>query len=789
MSGAESADPLDPVAAALGRAPPTDPVEPARLFDELQAALFGKTTTTMSLARYEVHERIGGGGMGVVHRGFDPELARDVAIKLIPSDENDPRRARASLLREAQALARVAHPNVVAVHDVGAYELVDELHAADDEPKRGGVFIVMELITGPTLQEWSLRRSRGHREVVSRFLQAAKGLAAAHRAGVVHRDFKPGNAVVGTDGRVRVLDFGLARGSSELRADTAESTPTAAIRDLARTLQGSSAGTPAYMSPEQHKGEFLDAASDQYSFCVALFEAVYHKLPFEGRTWVEIGRAKEANALVALPADARVPNALHRAIVRGLAVDPGDRHASMDELVAVLDRVAKPKRRHWLFAGTFASACGAAAVVLTAPHAHDGPREAVHDARMELSVAEPPLPDSDRPTPMTAALVHRDGREELGFVRDATTDPTGRVVALLGLDGALRVDHGDRVELVAHDVVPGMAACSQRRLVYVQEFGRYAEPRPELRAFVYDNGVSRGLDVDPRTLDRVLALSPDCERVVVVVRHGGWPVVSVARLDGTTPLLGLTNLALADMDGLDTPADFVPPPIDGASVTWIDDETIHWVVDDVEVSLDLRTGAPLPSSQVKRSRWSRPVALDRYRVPVAAGFEITRYFDLGGARDYACGDRTFPGHRGTDFAPVSADADMAVLAAAEGLVVAAHDGEHDGCETGNCYTGAGLGNHVILRHPDGKHTVYAHLLRFSVRVQVGEIVECGAPVGTVGASGPATGVHLHFEVRNAAGHHTIDDPFAGPCGGTMTYWVDAGPLYGTPGDACEQLGE
>jgi murein DD-endopeptidase MepM/ murein hydrolase activator NlpD/predicted Ser/Thr protein kinase len=786
----------DSMAAALGPAVPADgagdPVESVRIFAEIESVLFGTTRETMSLARYRVGERIGFGGMGVVHRAWDPELARDVAIKLIPATthaagEAQRSHARALLLREAQALARLAHPNIVAVHDVGTYDLA---------PGKGGVFVVMELIEGPTLREWTKAERRRPAAVLDRFVEAARGLAAAHRAGLVHRDFKPHNAMVGADGRVRVLDFGLARGRADSRIDETEPShpPRAPALDLPLTHPGIVAGTPTYMSPEQHRGEALDAASDQYSFCVALFEALYGQLPFAGRTGTELADAKHGARLRPPPPDARVSAGLRRVLARGLALVPRDRFPDMDALVAALEVERSPRRSRWRRLGGPALVVVAlAGLALAGPLAgnsgdREGPRPPLQHARVELVAAEAPLVATDRATPLAATLVHDDGAEPLGFVRDAAADPSAVVVALLGLDGALRIDHGDRVDLVAHDVVPGLAVCPAGKLVYAQEFGRYAEPRPELRAFVHEAGLSRPIDIDPRALDRIVALAPDCERVIVVVRSAGWPVVAVARLDGTRTTLGLTNVGLADARGT-APVEFVPPPVDASTLAWQGEDTLQYEVDGTTFTLELGAGRALPETKVARPAWSPPITLDRYRRPVGEGFTITRYFDLGGARDWACGEATFPGHRGTDFAPTSPDVDTTVFAAAEALVVATHDGEHDGCESGNCRTGAGFGNHVILRHPDGKYTVYAHLQRFSVRVRAGDIVQCGAAIAAAGSSGPATGVHLHFEVRNDAGHHTIDDPFGGPCGGPVTYWVAQHPRGVLPGMACEPLGE
>jgi serine/threonine protein kinase len=257
--------------------------EPAR---EAAAPL----TVGARLGRYVVLEWLGQGGMGVVYAAFDPELDRRVALKVLHPDHGDERvSTNDTLLREAQALARVSHPNVVTVYDVGAHE--------------GRVFLSMEYVRGETLAAWLGREPRSWSVLLARFVDAARGLAAAHEAGLIHRDFKPSNVLIGVDGRVRVTDFGLA---------------CLAISD-ATTLPGARSwkGTPAYMSPEQRRGERVDARSDQYSFCVALDEALRSELPARG--------------------ESAAPARVGAAIARGLSAKPSERFPSLDALIAALE--------------------------------------------------------------------------------------------------------------------------------------------------------------------------------------------------------------------------------------------------------------------------------------------------------------------------------------------------------------------------------------------------------------------------------------------------------------------
>ena len=263
------------------------------------------------VGRYAVAERLGAGAMGVVHAAHDPELDRRVAVKLMHDAAWSPR-----LVREAQALARLAHPNVVTVYDIGE-------HA-------GRVFIAMELVPGATLASWLAARPRSWREIVAAFLQAGRGLAAAHAAGYVHRDFKPDNVLVGEDGRARVSDFGLACLETTPPVAVPPDTPSDAI-----TRTGVLAGTPAYMAPEQLDGAASDARADQFAFCVALFEALHGVRPFAGSTVAELRSAIERRAV---QRGKRVPARVQRVLLRGLAADPAARFADMPALLAALER-------------------------------------------------------------------------------------------------------------------------------------------------------------------------------------------------------------------------------------------------------------------------------------------------------------------------------------------------------------------------------------------------------------------------------------------------------------------
>lgn len=320
-----------------------------------------------TISRYVIVECLGVGGMGIVYAAWDPKLDRKLAIKLVRArlGSSGGTRGRNRLMREAQALACVRHPNVVTVHDVGAVE--------------GRVFVVMEFIEGTTLQQWlEQERERPFTELLDVFLQAGRGLAAAHRAGLVHRDFKPENVMIGNDGRVVVLDFGIARGPTLIEepansgaptklADDDESEDAGDVEDVedvsepedpedleltplevpsemapselvedGMTRPGAIVGTPSYMSPEQRRRRPLDRRSDQFSYCVALWEALSGERPFgEGVAQKLLARMRLGQFRPMRRRD--VPRRVIQALHRGLAWDRNDRFSNMETLLEALN--------------------------------------------------------------------------------------------------------------------------------------------------------------------------------------------------------------------------------------------------------------------------------------------------------------------------------------------------------------------------------------------------------------------------------------------------------------------
>jgi serine/threonine protein kinase/Tol biopolymer transport system component len=337
--------------------------------------------------RYVVLRKVGAGGMGIVYAAHDPELDRKIALKLVVAQatETGSRPSgglRARLLREAQAMAKLSHPNVITVYDAGT---------AFDQ-----VFIAMEFVEGVTLGRWIKDKPRSVREVLDVFRQAGRGLSAAHAAGLVHRDFKPDNVLIDKGGRARVLDFGLARTALKPDGQPGElpqahpqpapaAAPTAAAQEpppepvdlgdtlpassqdhleWALTMTGAMLGTPLYMAPEQHLSQPADARSDQFSFCVALYEALYGRLPFAGSSLAELRAAVTGGKIQDPPKNARVPAWVRAVLLRGLRVAPGDRYPSMDALLVDLGKDPSLTRRRWFFATGSALALLAAAGLL-----------------------------------------------------------------------------------------------------------------------------------------------------------------------------------------------------------------------------------------------------------------------------------------------------------------------------------------------------------------------------------------------------------------------------------------
>ena len=359
--------------------------------------------------RYRVEQTLGRGAMGVVYRVWDERLRRRVALKLVrPTPGVAADRLHARLEREAQALAKLDHPNVVHIHDVGSHH--------------GATYLTMQFVPGTTLRRWQEDERHGARARIDAYLQAARGLAAAHAGGIVHRDFKPDNVLVGDDGIVRVADFGIAAALSlDDLHDTLDSFADASQRATSErpesatldplTGTGTIMGTPPYMAPEQLRGGRASAKSDQFGFCVALWEALTGQRPFAGQSLAQL-----LDATRKPPRAPKLPSWLRPILVRGLASDPEQRFADMDELVAAIERGRGRGRRIVGAAGLGLSLCAAATLGWWISKPEPSSRERCdafsdqidavwsHARRAELAKLAPIDPDATR-----LALTRLDG--------------------------------------------------------------------------------------------------------------------------------------------------------------------------------------------------------------------------------------------------------------------------------------------------------------------------------------------------------------------------------------------
>ena len=312
--------------------------------------------------RYVVLSTLGRGGMGAVYAAYDVELDRRVALKfLLPSaaEATDSAGFQARLLLEARAMARLSHPNVVTLYQVGP---------APD----GGIYLAMELVDGGTLGAWLKAEKRSWREILAMLCQAGEGLAAAHRAGLIHRDFKLDNVLVRKDGRPQVTDFGVARGG-DVPADRERPEQPASVRPAAEapaftrgrvpapplssgslsnlTLTGAMLGTPGYMAPEQYTMDAdIDARADVFAFCATLYRALYGKRPFAGTSFQEVAEETLLGKVREPATGSAVPGWLRTVVLSGLKVDPNERPRSMDELLRALRADPSKRRRRWIIA-------------------------------------------------------------------------------------------------------------------------------------------------------------------------------------------------------------------------------------------------------------------------------------------------------------------------------------------------------------------------------------------------------------------------------------------------------
>jgi eukaryotic-like serine/threonine-protein kinase len=534
----------------------------------LQSALLGRGS---AVCRYLVLDLIGRGGSSDVYAAYDPDLARRLALKLLHTAMSS-REARARLVREARALGKLSHPNVVQVYDVGEHE--------------GDVFIAMELVVGEHLGAWLRRAPRPTwQEVLAAYLEAARGLSAAHEEGLVHRDVKPSNIVRAADGRVRVVDFGLVgshaadplpsqapvevEGTSlELSQGDTLPAPSRAPSSstMALTVEGTLMGTPRYMAPEQFEGARVGRAADQYSLCLALYEGLYGALPFE-----ESPGASPHERLLALLANKRkgpaavpplgspVPTWIHRALVRGLAPRPEDRYASMVALVAALrEDPAAPGRARRRKAGLVAGAAVVLGLAGFASYArHAPPNPCLHAEQQLAGVWDPDVAARLRST------FAQTGRS---YAESTTTSVKARLDAYAGDWARMRGEVCEASQKVAssREILALRDACLDRRrrqlAVLVGVLSERPDPESLDRAVAAATGlppvascadteslIARvRLPEDPRVRSQVVDLESRVDKLEALHATGrykeglefGAPLIEEARAVGYAPLLG-----------------------------------------------------------------------------------------------------------------------------------------------------------------------------------------------------------------------------------------------------------
>jgi serine/threonine protein kinase len=336
-----------------GVRPPVDRVRLAAAYERSARELFGSADRA-TLGRYQLRGESANGAMGVVWAAYDPHLERQVALKVLHPRRQWDDRAQERLVQEAKSLARLDHENVVGVHDV----------FTEGEQ----VVIVMEWVEGDTLADW--QQARSWRDIVAMYAQAGRGLAAAHRGGVVHRDFKPKNAIVGDDGRIRVLDFGLARVAELSEVPQASGSSPDAIGSLrdpdataSLTATGALVGTPAYAAPEQLAGQAATPASDQFSFAVALHRALEGVPPFPGEVAADILASIRSGRIAV--GDRALPSWLRATVARALAEQPEARFPSMEALVHELTRLRGWRR--WRIPALVAASLATAVLAVVLP--------------------------------------------------------------------------------------------------------------------------------------------------------------------------------------------------------------------------------------------------------------------------------------------------------------------------------------------------------------------------------------------------------------------------------------
>lgn len=517
----------------------------------MRRALFGQAVPRV-VGRYRVERRCGRGAMGSVFEAYDPELDRQVALKLLEGSHASSdalERLQRQVLHEARAMARLHHPAVVSVYEVGRHE--------------PWVFIAMELVTGPSLRDWIVRARPDWRRLVEAFVHVGEGLAAAHDAGLAHGDFKPDNLRFDARGKLRILDFGLAR---SVRAAVGVA-PGHSVEEPGSLLLSTGVegfgGTPIYAAPERLDGAPADQRSDQFSFFVALHECLFGRRPFTGQSLEELARAiARGPERTGVP---RGPVALRSAIEQGLAERPENRHASMHQACIKLTAIARRRPARWLLGGGLLALTGAGGWWMAdrgaTSHCASSPRLAHElwndDVKAEVSRARPSRdgavrwerlePELDRYVEGWAT-VSRDACRQAEGGRDPLEAADALACSRRGKAAferlLVRLRRGDgqtwQRGLQAVADLPALRACDEPP----EGANAVAPPRAEQRADV--DAIREGLavarvDADAGDLESALASVRELHARAVEVDYG--PVVAEA--------LAVQGKFLADLGRVD----------------------------------------------------------------------------------------------------------------------------------------------------------------------------------------------------------------------------------------------
>jgi tetratricopeptide (TPR) repeat protein/tRNA A-37 threonylcarbamoyl transferase component Bud32 len=482
------------------------------------------------IGRYVVQGRIGAGAMGVVYDAVDPELRRAVAIKRLRAATADDPGRQARLLREAQSLARLSHPNVVAVYDAGIHD--------------GHAFLAMARVEGTTLRGWLDATPRSRASILAVMREVAEGLVAVHAAGLVHRDLKPDNVLVDTRGHALVTDFGLVALGSAIAdrtpAQTVAGPGVAAVADSPLTQTGHRVGTPRYMAPEQLVGDEVGPRTDQFAFCVVMFEALTGRSPFAGDSTEQLLRAIRGRAID--PAIDALPRSLRRMIAQGLDPEPDRRHPGMREVVAAL--APGGRRAAMLVVGLAAvgTAVVAVGIAVTRPSAapsaapSDAPSEVETGASAALLARGQAEAEAGEFVTATATL---EAAYDAAVAEDAWATATDAATALVRTVGVQAEDLDDALRWHRH------AEAGLRRLG--DDPARAAGLVDALGAVVLAAGeFERARDLFAQALEQSAALYGDDDpRTAVVRSHLGAALAHLGRIDDA---LALHRQALARLD-------------------------------------------------------------------------------------------------------------------------------------------------------------------------------------------------------------------------------------------------